>query len=385
MLAQPQTVHRQILLLVLICSVIIPITGCPETTNPFISAPTIARDSQPHRLNTDIVSLGQLSAGQVINLELTGDAIVSFLLLTPDTLVPAAGTIVGGGIANQPANYRVPADNEYFLFTQPDPNANVTLLDVTLTVSDGDDSFTPPTTQRVLITFDDNFLTDPGLFDPDSGTQEQQDLLAEISDQVRDGIIERLNTIFAGTPIEIFDEREGQPDAPFSTLTFSPERVEANVSELSIDAVATPLSDRPECDDVVIFGEVLPRGAGQDPGNQIQDDDAVVYVGSFQGRGETCQSSAIDSVNNIVMGLAQTGAHEIGHLVGLYHVALFDIMDRSPSMAFQRELDFARGQVLVEQEIGTTGGQTDIATIVLTNIIQDPAIYFDAVFSETDR
>lgn len=377
--------YKHIIAGIMVLTITFLISGCPETTNPFTSAPAVTIDGQPRRLATDIISLGQLTDEQVINITVTGDSVQSFLILAPDTLTPATGVIVGGGLANQPANYRVPTDDEYFVFIQLDPSANIEDVDVTLAAGNGDETFAPPITQRVLVTFDDDFLTNPGLFDPDSGTQEMQDFLGEISDQVRDGIVTRLNTIFADTPIEIFDAREGEPEAPFSTLNFSPERVEANTNELSIDAVATPLSDRPECDDVVIFGEVLPRGTAQDAGNQIQNDNAVVYVGSFQGRGETCQSSAIDSVNNIVMGLAQTGAHEIGHLVGLYHVALFDIMDRSPSMAFQRELDFARGQILVEQEIVTTNGQTDVATIVLTNIIQDPNIYFNSIFSSSDN
>ncbi len=386
-----RTMHTKPPMIVLLFTIVMCTTllmslpGCPNVTDPFADAPVIERNGQPRRLTTDIVSLGPLTAGQVINLTVAGDTVQAFLLLQPDTAVPGSGIVIGGGPEGIATNYRVPADNDYFVFVQLDPNADIAAAEVTLTATDGDATFTPPAAQRVLVEFADGYLTNPGLFDPDSGTQEMQDFLAEISGQVQDGIIERLNDIFAGTPIEIFDGRDGQPDAPFSTLTFSPDRVELDPTELSIDAVAPPLTDNPECDDLVIFGEVLSNAVGQDSGNQIPDDDAVVYVGSFQGRGDACQTSAINSVNNIVNGLAQTGAHEIGHLVGLYHVALFDIMDRSPSMAFQRELEFMRGQILVEQAIETTDGRTDVATIVLTNIVQDPTIYFNSVFASPDN
>jgi hypothetical protein len=80
--------------------------------------------------------------------------------------------------------------------------------------------------------------------------------------------------------------------------------------------VLTPIDVAHEsCLQRVIFGEMLPRGRMVDPGNQVHDDEAVVYVGSFQGRGLECRTAAVNSVNSIVLGLAHTGAHEIARSI----------------------------------------------------------------------
>ena len=76
-----------------------------------------------------------------------------------------------------------------------------------------------------------------------------------------------------------------------------------------------------------------------------------------------------------MLSLAQTGAHEIGHLVGLLHVEPVDIMNRSATLAFQRELTFDRGQVQIERTIGGV-----VTTDVLTTVIQSPDLYFRANF-----
>ena len=72
-------------------------------------------------------------------------------------------------------------------------------------------------------------------------------------------------------------------------------------------------------------------------------------------------------------GKTRVITHKIGHLIGLYHVPLPDIMNRSPNLAFQRELTFDRGQILIESP---TGGS------LLTSIVQDPDFYFAARFGE---
>jgi hypothetical protein len=360
------------------------LAGCPtaptdtaETINPFQDLPEIARDGRAVALTTTIAPLGALNADEVIEVEVTGGAIDAVLILAEDEVFDEAGVMVGGGPANAAFNYRARDAGRYFAFVQFAPTADDDARQATIQVQAGDPSHRPPATQAVRIVFEADYLTDPGLFDPDAGTDDQRAFLESISDQVRDAIIVRLEAIFADTPIVILDQDEPAGDAPVSRVTFRPDRVLAEAQDV-IDSALPPLdTDRPECADRVIFGEVLPEGSGlQDPGNQTTDDEAVVYVGSFQGRGETCQSAAINSVNNIVLGLAQTAAHEIGHLVGLYHGSLVDLMDRSPSNAFQRELTFQRTQIVIE-----TPDEETIEPVVLTTVIQDPDRYFHANFS----
>ena len=76
-----------------------------------------------------------------------------------------------------------------------------------------------------------------------------------------------------------------------------------------------------------------------------------------------------------MLTLSQTAAHEIGHLIGLRHVEQIDIMNRSATLAFQRELEMVRGQVQFDRPANGT-----VVSEVLTTIIQDPARYMDAVF-----
>jgi hypothetical protein len=51
-------------------------------------------------------------------------------------------------------------------------------------------------------------------------------------------------------------------------------------------------------------------------------------------------------------------------------------MNRSATLAFQRELLFARGQIQIEKRIGDI-----LVTEVLTTVVQDPAFYFQADFT----
>lgn len=350
-----------------------------QPLNPFVDLPAIAADGEAHTLSANIVPLGELEEGQVLRIQVDGNAVESVLVLATDEAFAEAGVLAGGGPAAAPFDYRVQRAGPYFVFVQFDPLASQAQRTGTITIAPGDPAFAPPARQVVQVVFAEGFLTDPGLFDPVDGTADDLAFLAEISDVVEQEVLDRLRAIFADTPIEIVGPNEAPP-APFSRLTFLPDRVPAENQDVSDAALPPADPARPQCQERVIFGEVLPRGARQDPGNQVGDDEAVVYVGSFQGRGEACWTSAVSSLNNVVLTLSQTAAHEIGHLVGLYHVEQIDIMNRSATLAFERELAFARGQVQLER---LSGGA--VISEVFTTVVQDPARYFQLAFDSSPK
>ena len=80
----------------------------------------------------------------------------------------------------------------------------------------------------------------------------------------------------------------------------------------------------------------------------------------------------------MVRPLGQTAAHEIGHLLGLFHVEQIDLMNRTATLAFLRELTLARGQI----QLDTHGAEA--GTEVFTSIIQDPAVYFRTMFDAAE-
>jgi hypothetical protein len=351
-------------------------TSCapPVPINPFTDLPPVPIDGVERTATSDILPLGFLDAGRVLRIEAHGTGLIGVLILAEDDQTDAAGRLAGGGPVGEAFQYRINVPARYFLHLQFDPTAGARSARVT--IGDGDPDFSPPSRQIVQVLFAPDYLTNPGLFDPVDMTPDDAAFLASISDQVRDGILAELHRIFDGTPIVIIGPEETPPAEPFSTITFLPDRVLAEDQD-AVDAALPPFDgSRPECQVRVTFGEVLPSGRVADPGNHTLDDAAVVYVGSFQGRGENCWSATINSVNNIVLSLAQTAAHEIGHLVGLFHVEQTDIMNRSATIAFQRELDMLRGQIQVDRLIGGRV-QSEVSTI----LIQDPAFYFQAIFA----
>ncbi|HNO78531.1 MAG TPA: hypothetical protein PKN33_10770 [Phycisphaerae bacterium] len=355
------------------CTSVLP--PADEPLNPFVDLEPIELDGVERNLETEIVPLGDFDAGDVLRVSIDGDSVTEVLILTTDELFEEAGVMVGGGPANEPFQYRIPESGRYFAFAQFDPLVSDSQRVATITASFGDEAFRPPSEQNVLLVFEDGFLTDPGLFDTVDGTPDQLEFLESIGQIVRGQIVERVQAIYADTPVMIFEEGDALPDGPMSTVTFTGERVLAEDQDVIDAALPAPDPTRPQCQVRVIFGEVLPRGASQDTGNRVVEDDAGVYVGSLTGRGEECQTSVINSLNNVVLTLSQTAAHEIGHLIGLRHVEQIDIMNRSATLAFQRELEMVRGQVQFDRPANGT-----VVSEVLTTIIQDPARYMDAVF-----
>lgn len=374
------------LLVLLPVVLILPLSTVRCTNDSGTEPPPISlRDLPPLELDGiakplagNIAPLGEFKLGDAIRLTVTGDAIDAVLVLVEDELVDDAAALAGGGPANQPFDYQVRVPGRYFAFAQRTPSLEPP-PPITIAAAPGDPAAAPLARQTVLIVFADGFLTDPGLFDPESGTPDELSFLESINDQVRDSVVARLKTIFRDTPIDIVTETDPAPTAPFSTVTLRPDRVLADDQDFTDTALPLDPS-RPECNVKVKYGEVV--GAFSDPGNRVLDDHAVVYVGSFQGRGLSCRSAAINSVNNITLGLAHTAAHEIGHLIGLLHVSLTDIMDRSPTLAFQRELTFRRGQIVVNGLIMDPDGTPAIGPITLLNVIQDPMTYYLANFAQ---
>ncbi|NOX59907.1 MAG: hypothetical protein GXP29_13765 [Planctomycetes bacterium] len=355
------------------CTTVLPQPA--EPLNPFLDLDPIALDGVSRDLLTEIVPLGDFAGGEVLRVRVDGLRVTEVLLLTTDTLFEEAGVLVGGGPANEEFQYRIPSAGRYFVFARFDLEATASTRQATITASFGDDSFRPPAVQNVQLVFAEGFLTDPGLFDPVDGTPDQLAFLSDIGGLVQSQITDRVRAIFDGTPIVIFGEGDALPEGPISIVTFTGERVLAENQDDPDSALPPPDPTRPECQVRVTFGEVLPRGSTQDTGNRTLDDEAAVYVGSMTGRGDTCQTSVINSLNNVVLTLSQTAAHEIGHLVGLRHVEQIDIMNRSATLAFQRELVLVRGQIQFDRVANGT-----LVSEVLTTIIQDPDIYFQSMF-----
>lgn len=341
--------------------------------NPFSDLDPIELTGKPQVLATAIAPLGTFDEGEVLRLRVDSAVAGSVLVLLQDGDAAEAGIIAGGGPANQAFQYRVQLPGRYFVFVQAEGATGEVLRGATVTAERGDPDYEPQGRQVVLVEFEHGYLHDPGLFDPVSGTDEEQALLRDLEPEVRVAVVAKLRELFDGTPIEITDQPESSSETVFSRLTFVADRVLAG-DQGGIDAaLPAPDPSRPECQQRVVFGEVLPGGSRSDPGNSVPDDQAVVYVGSFQGRGQECRTAAVNSLNNMVLILAQTAAHEVGHLVGLQHVAQIDVMNRSATLAFQRELHLDRGQV--EIDVGS-------ATRVLTTVIQDPDLYFRSAFMQ---
>lgn len=234
--------------------------------------PLLELDGIATPLAGNIAPLGEFKVGDAIRLTVSGDAIDAVLVLVEDALVSDAATLVGGGPANQPFDHQVRVPGRYFVFAQRTPSLDPP-PPITIAAEPGDPAAAPLARQTVLIVFADGFLTDPGLFDPESGTPDELSFLESINDQVRDSVVARLKTIFRDTPIDIVTETDPAPTVPFSTVTLLPDRVLADDQDFTDTALPLDPS-RPECNVKVKYGEVV--GAFSDPGNRIPDDQAVV-------------------------------------------------------------------------------------------------------------
>lgn len=338
----------------------------------FADFPLLRFDGRAQQVTSAISRLGFHEAGAVLKITVSSDQARAAYILQPDDEPATKGVIIGGGpvmptqaVGDSFFLHRVQADGDLFLFIDG-PDGTV----ATVVLGSGPPSFHPPTGQTVVLEFEDSFLVN-GLFDPGAPGDDEADrqFLIAIEPTVRAGIIARVREIYEGTPVTILAPGDPRPEQ-FSVLTVSGESL-INAGD-SADVIEVR-SDNGECQFGVVFGEVLPRGRGVDPGNQDPTDRAIVYAGSFRPPpvcGE--RSFVLDSVSNIINVLSLSCAHEIGHLLGLNHTALEGLMAQRPSSAFQRQLRFQRSQLTVSD-----GNVLSVATLV----IQDPQTYFRNIFS----
>ena len=347
--------------------------GPPET--PFAGLTPINADGAEQEFSGNIVALGLFDAGTAFRLRMEAPNLRSVLILRGEDDRGQTARYVGGGPADTEFVYSVSVPGDYFAFARFEPDASRATRAGRITLSADSRPAPPASRQAVVIEFEDGFLHNPGLWDEAEGTPAEQEFLASVSPLLQSEIMTTLRAIFAEMPIDLLSEPPAS--GPFSRVTFSPLRVPAAPSDIADAAQPPPDPGRPECQERVTFGEVLPDGTLDDVGNHNRDDAAIVYVGSFQGRGLTCRSQVTDSINNMVLALAQTAAHEIGHLIGLLHVEQIDLMNRSATLASLRELTFARGQVQLERLING-----EVVGEVFPAIVQEPAEYIRAVLGD---
>jgi hypothetical protein len=343
---------------------------------PFANLVMLARDGGPTRLTSNIAELGNLNSGDTLRIRATDTDLLRVLVLLNDPDDATIGLVAGGGPAGAWFEQYVADPGRYVVFLQYTADRDQVPRNAQVEVASGSGTDTRPARQAVRVRFADGFLSAPGVWDELDGTQAERDLLVGLEPLVRDAILERLRIIFQNTPIDVLGPDDPEPAGPVSEVLYLPDRVESPDQTTRDSALPPPDPTRPQCQVRVTFGAQLPAGTLPDVGNRIPDDRAVVYVGSFQGRGTDCRTAALNSVSNLVLTLAQTGAHEIGHLVGFVHVEQVDLMNRTATLAFFRELGFARGQIQVQRVIA--GEPVDE---VFPSIVQDPAIYLASIFN----
>ncbi len=169
-------------------------------------------------------------------------------------------------------------------------------------------------------------------------TDDERAFLAEIEPAIRGLICDRLNAVFVSYGMTVFESADEAGPGVFSTVYFTGDL--GPPSDDLFDTTEARPATGPDG-----FAEplwILYGAAGADLGNHVPDDDAIVFVGSFIG-----QRLLEMSINDMVNIFAHSAAHEMGHLLGLYHVfRRSDIMWGRPNVAFSRDIDFGRAQVV---------------------------------------
>ena len=355
---------------------------------PFDSLPLLAIGEGLQPITADVSRLGLLSAGDVLRIRVIGRTARIAYILRPEA-TGSKGVIVNGGPVAEDATqdrsffHRVATDGELLLYVD-DPIGATVRVELEIVDMPG---FQKPSGQTIVLVFDDRFLVD-GVFDPAADSPDDEQFLLSVQPIVRDGVVDRVREIFEGTPVEILGPgQEDEIPSVFSTIRFLGRCKFLNSVDASspIDVIRVESGNVPPalgsdcppigCPPLVVFGEVTSNSSGVDAGNQDPADEAVVYVGSFRApAGCSDRGFVMDSVNNIINTLSLTGAHEAAHLLGLSHSALEGLMAARPSLAFQRRLLFQRSQLIQFDPLTDTFS-------VATSVVQDPAIYFENIFS----
>ena len=103
-----------------VCSLFVFLNGCAldtggEPVNPFTDFAPIALDGEAKELTSEIVLLGPLETGNVLQIEVTGEGIDAVFVLAEDETSDLVGVIAGGGRANDSFQYRAPHTGRFFV------------------------------------------------------------------------------------------------------------------------------------------------------------------------------------------------------------------------------------------------------------------------------
>lgn len=355
----------------LLIALVLAIPACvpPEETDLLRAVPPLAKpgDENPPQLpanrgfqsiSYDLWWLGRRSPGDRITVAIRSLETCNMFLLD------ATGAILDAAHSTGGIDYVAVQEGDYYLFLHMGQLFNMPGV-MSLTIRP-DQPIPSPRTQVFAVDFacvepvrlpESDELTQLSPMDLSAmgETTEEQASLAEMQPVVERLIIERLNAIFG--PYGMMVLRAGPDElstARYSTVHFTNDPGSPSDSPFDVTLI--------QQDGVDVYVEY--GVAKWDPGNRVPDDDAIVFVGSYLAR-----SGLLVSTNDLVNVLAHSAAHEMGHLVGLMHVfRRSDIMWGEPNVAFTRQLDFGRGQVMF-------GGWRSEHLYAIPFVYQDPDKY----------
>ena len=97
----------------IIISIVAVFAGCSidmgaDEEELFFGLALLELDGVARDLTDSGKRLGDLAAGDVLEIEVSGDGIDAVLILAEDDLIGGAGVVVGGGSANAPFQYLIP-------------------------------------------------------------------------------------------------------------------------------------------------------------------------------------------------------------------------------------------------------------------------------------